>query len=191
MAKLDRKAEELLDNMTPKQRLFALEYMKTNDICTSYSKCYKVSNDTIARKRGWQLLSESPELIAFFAHTQAQLAQKYQMTLEDVIDKHMLIVKSYEELLSLATSPEPLTPEQNTKFLNLKDIIKTSDFRNSMIEISKLKQQYKNEIDFTTTNTKIINIQISSTPLQDIEDVDFTSIEPAPDDTGLDRAQED
>jgi phage terminase small subunit len=174
---MNKKTEELLNNMTPKQSVFCLEYLKTNDIPGSYAKAYRSKNENEARRQGFYLLNNTPEIIEFFAHQQAQLAQKYQMTLEQVVEKHMLIVKSFEELLSL-TEAKTLTKEESLKLQNLSNIVKASDYRNALIEISKLKQQYVNVVDFTTS-TKVINIQISNTlPIEvdDAEEVDFTEI---------------
>ena len=134
-----------MKKLTIKERNFCDIYVKTGNGAQSYRDAYNKPNlkPEQASTRAYELLQ-----ISYIAETidklREQLKEEHKVDRDRIISHHFKMIEAWEELWELGRKNDK-TKDEVQRFYLLKEMVKGSDYRGSLAEISKLTGLYEPE----------------------------------------------
>ena len=101
---------------------------------------------------------------------QAQARQQFKISCQYLIDKHLLVVKTYEKVLDLLNR-DILTLDEQLLLDKLK-IVRAADYNRALQEISRLEGLYKDKSE-VDVNNNVRHIVVRVPTNNDVEDIEI------------------
>ena len=134
-----------MKKLTDKQEKFAQLVVKLGNQSEAYRQAYDLTDKTadwIASKAS-HLLSEV-NIRARVEELREQTKQSHGLDRDKIVKYHLNMIEAWEELWELGKRKD-LDKDEKTRFYLLKELVKGSDYRGSLAEISKLTGMYEPE----------------------------------------------
>lgn len=129
--------------LTPKQEKFAQLVVSLGNQSEAYRQAYDVTNkdaDWIASKASH--LCNEDNIKARIKEIKEESKKAHGLDRDKIIKYHLNMIEAWEELWSLGKRND-LEKDEKQRFYLLKELVKGSDYRGSLAEISKLTGMYE------------------------------------------------
>ena len=140
------KNDSIMKKLTVKQEKFAELVVKLGNQSEAYRQAYNVSEKTkteTINKRSSELMADGA-ISGRVAELRKQLKEEHKVDRDRIISHHFKMIEAWEELWELGKKNDK-TKDEVQRFYLLKEMVKGSDYRGSLAEISKLTGLYEPE----------------------------------------------
>jgi len=135
-----------MKKLTVKQEKFAELVVKLGNQSEAYRQAYDVSettsNETVKVKAS--ILAAKDNVRVTIDKLRKQLKEEHKVDRDRIISHHFKMIEAWEELWELGKKNDK-TKDEVQRFYLLKEMVKGSDYRGSLAEISKLTGLYEPE----------------------------------------------
>lgn len=135
-----------MKKLTVKQEKFAELVVKLGNQSEAYRQAYDVSPTTTTESvnvNASKLMADA-NISLRVAELRKQLKEEHKVDRDRIIKHHFKMVEAWEELWELGKKNDK-TKDEVQRFYLLKEMVKGSDYRGSLAEISKLTGLYEPE----------------------------------------------
>jgi len=135
-----------MKKLTIKQEKFAQLVVKLGNQSEAYRQAYNVSETTSIEtiKAKASRLASQYNISTTIEKLREQLKEEHKVDRDRIISHHFKMIEAWEELWELGKKNDK-TKDEVQRFYLLKEMVKGSDYRGSLAEISKLTGLYEPE----------------------------------------------
>jgi len=135
-----------MKKLTIKQEKFAQLVVKLGNQSEAYRQAYNVSETTSVEtiKAKASRLASQYNISTTIEKLREQLKEEHKVDRDRIISHHFKMIEAWEELWELGKKNDK-TKDEVQRFYLLKEMVKGSDYRGSLAEISKLTGLYEPE----------------------------------------------
>lgn len=133
-----------MKKLTIKQEKFAQLVVKLGNQSEAYRQAYNVSETTSVEtiKAKASRLASQYNISTTIERLREQLKEEHKVDRDRIISHHFKMIEAWEELWELGKKNDK-TKDEVQRFYLLKEMVKGSDYRGSLAEISKLTGLYE------------------------------------------------